>query len=261
MLYGTRRRPSRRRRVQDRDARLLGQRRDRDRLGRGRRARRVRSTRCTANGTCQTDINGISSCFSSSSGQLDGGSTSGQLGLPTEQFGNVDTREPRRASRSLRNPARASPVPRNHLDSRTRPRALLADGCYLVGGGALLASTFLHWVSRGSGERGARSQARRRDRRAGKASCRRCRRDDSRSCGTSFPRSARSAGSCSVCKARTVGPHGSSRSLRRGDGDARLHRVRAARRPRPPRLGTVGRAPRRRPHVRGVVAAALDAPE
>jgi hypothetical protein len=37
------------------------------------------------------------------------------------------------------------------LDSRTRPRALLADGCYLVGGGALLASTFLHWVSRGPG--------------------------------------------------------------------------------------------------------------
>jgi hypothetical protein len=38
-----------------------------------------------------------------------------------------------------------------NLDSRTRPRALLADGCYLVGGGALLASTFLHWVARGPG--------------------------------------------------------------------------------------------------------------
>ncbi len=33
-------------------------------------------------GSCQTDINGISSCFSSSSGALDGGSTSGQLGIP-----------------------------------------------------------------------------------------------------------------------------------------------------------------------------------
>jgi len=42
-------------------------------------------------------------------------------------------------------------VPNNHLDSRTRPRALLADGAYLVGGSALLASTFLHWVSRGPG--------------------------------------------------------------------------------------------------------------
>jgi hypothetical protein len=28
---------------------------------------------------------------------------------------------------------------------------LLAEGCYLLGGGALLASAFLHWVSRGPG--------------------------------------------------------------------------------------------------------------
>jgi hypothetical protein len=32
-----------------------------------------------------------------------------------------------------------------------RRRALLADGCYLLGGGALVASAFLHWIARGAG--------------------------------------------------------------------------------------------------------------
>jgi hypothetical protein len=32
-----------------------------------------------------------------------------------------------------------------------RRRALLADGCYLVGGAALVASAFLHWIARGAG--------------------------------------------------------------------------------------------------------------
>ena len=32
-----------------------------------------------------------------------------------------------------------------------RRRALLADGCYVVGGGALVASAFLHWIARGAG--------------------------------------------------------------------------------------------------------------
>jgi hypothetical protein len=33
----------------------------------------------------------------------------------------------------------------------SRRRVLLADGCYLVGGAALLASAFLHWIARGAG--------------------------------------------------------------------------------------------------------------
>lgn len=33
----------------------------------------------------------------------------------------------------------------------TRPRVLLADGCYLAGGAALVASAFLHWIARGAG--------------------------------------------------------------------------------------------------------------
>jgi hypothetical protein len=32
-----------------------------------------------------------------------------------------------------------------------RPRVILADGCYLAGGGALIASAFLHWIARGAG--------------------------------------------------------------------------------------------------------------
>jgi len=32
-----------------------------------------------------------------------------------------------------------------------RRRALLADGCYLLGGGALVASAFLHWIASGAG--------------------------------------------------------------------------------------------------------------
>jgi hypothetical protein len=32
-----------------------------------------------------------------------------------------------------------------------RRRALLADGCYLVGGALLVASAFLHWIARGAG--------------------------------------------------------------------------------------------------------------
>lgn len=32
-----------------------------------------------------------------------------------------------------------------------RRRALVADGCYLVGGAALVASAFLHWIARGAG--------------------------------------------------------------------------------------------------------------
>jgi hypothetical protein len=32
-----------------------------------------------------------------------------------------------------------------------RRRLLLADGCYLAGGGALVASAFLHWISHGAG--------------------------------------------------------------------------------------------------------------
>jgi hypothetical protein len=37
------------------------------------------------------------------------------------------------------------------LDSRTRTRAPIADGIYLVGGGALFASAFVHWVTHGPG--------------------------------------------------------------------------------------------------------------
>ena len=33
----------------------------------------------------------------------------------------------------------------------SRRRALLADGCYLAGGAALLASAFVHWIARGAG--------------------------------------------------------------------------------------------------------------
>jgi hypothetical protein len=33
----------------------------------------------------------------------------------------------------------------------SRRRALLADGCYLVGGAALVASAFVHWIARGAG--------------------------------------------------------------------------------------------------------------
>ena len=36
-------------------------------------------------------------------------------------------------------------------DGPLRRRALLADGCYLAGGAALVASAFLHWISRGTG--------------------------------------------------------------------------------------------------------------
>src|SRR5436853_7905729 len=36
-------------------------------------------------------------------------------------------------------------------DGSLRRRALLADGCYLAGGGALVASAFLHWIARGAG--------------------------------------------------------------------------------------------------------------
>jgi hypothetical protein len=32
-----------------------------------------------------------------------------------------------------------------------RRRALVADGCYLVGGALLVASAFLHWIARGAG--------------------------------------------------------------------------------------------------------------
>jgi hypothetical protein len=32
-----------------------------------------------------------------------------------------------------------------------RRRALLADGCYLLGGAALVASAFVHWIARGAG--------------------------------------------------------------------------------------------------------------
>jgi hypothetical protein len=37
------------------------------------------------------------------------------------------------------------------LDNHTRTRAPIADGIYLVGGGALLASAFVRWVTRGPG--------------------------------------------------------------------------------------------------------------
>jgi len=37
------------------------------------------------------------------------------------------------------------------MDEGTRRRALIADGCYLVGGAALVASAFLHWIARGAG--------------------------------------------------------------------------------------------------------------
>jgi len=33
----------------------------------------------------------------------------------------------------------------------SRRRARFADGCYLAGGAALVASAFLHWISRGTG--------------------------------------------------------------------------------------------------------------
>ena len=32
-----------------------------------------------------------------------------------------------------------------------RRRALIADGCYLLGGAALVASAFVHWIARGAG--------------------------------------------------------------------------------------------------------------
>jgi hypothetical protein len=32
-----------------------------------------------------------------------------------------------------------------------RRRVLLADGCYLAGGAALVASAFMHWIARGAG--------------------------------------------------------------------------------------------------------------
>ncbi len=32
-----------------------------------------------------------------------------------------------------------------------RPRSLVADACYLTGGAAMVASAFVHWVSRGPG--------------------------------------------------------------------------------------------------------------
>lgn len=37
------------------------------------------------------------------------------------------------------------------MDEGARRRALFADGCYLVGGGALVASAFLQWIARGAG--------------------------------------------------------------------------------------------------------------
>jgi hypothetical protein len=37
------------------------------------------------------------------------------------------------------------------MDEGARRRALVADGCYLVGGGALVASAFLRWIARGAG--------------------------------------------------------------------------------------------------------------
>src|SRR3954464_242943 len=38
-----------------------------------------------------------------------------------------------------------------HMDDGTRRRVLVADGCYLAGGAALVASAFLHWIARGAG--------------------------------------------------------------------------------------------------------------
>jgi hypothetical protein len=37
------------------------------------------------------------------------------------------------------------------MDEGARRRALVSDGCYLVGGAALVASAFLHWIARGAG--------------------------------------------------------------------------------------------------------------
>lgn len=37
------------------------------------------------------------------------------------------------------------------MDEGARRRALLLDGCYLLGGAALVASAFLHWIARGAG--------------------------------------------------------------------------------------------------------------
>ena len=37
------------------------------------------------------------------------------------------------------------------MDEGARRRALVADGCYLAGGAALVASAFLHWIARGAG--------------------------------------------------------------------------------------------------------------
>ena len=37
------------------------------------------------------------------------------------------------------------------MDEGSRRRALIADGCFLVGGAALVASAFLHWIARGAG--------------------------------------------------------------------------------------------------------------
>src|SRR6478672_8701073 len=37
------------------------------------------------------------------------------------------------------------------MDEGARRRALVSDGCYLVGGGALVASAFLRWIARGAG--------------------------------------------------------------------------------------------------------------
>jgi hypothetical protein len=37
------------------------------------------------------------------------------------------------------------------VDEGGRRRRLVADGCFLAGGAALVASAFLHWVARGAG--------------------------------------------------------------------------------------------------------------
>jgi hypothetical protein len=42
-------------------------------------------------------------------------------------------------------------VHQHHSDRKTHTRAPLADGAYLVGGGAVFASAFVHWVTHGPG--------------------------------------------------------------------------------------------------------------
>jgi hypothetical protein len=37
------------------------------------------------------------------------------------------------------------------VDEGARRRRLLADACYLLGGAALVASAFVHWIARGAG--------------------------------------------------------------------------------------------------------------